>query len=74
MKTQVKNTKSGVVAALISKGYSQVSGPFPPPLKAVQPAATFTFEELLFAEYMINDTDFGGCWNDAAQINFHLAH
>lgn len=73
MKTDMKTTKAGVVAALISLGYFQDSGPFPNALKTVSPSASFTGAEMEFAKYMIYDTDFGGCWNDANQINMHLA-
>ena len=70
MKT-TQTTKSGIVAALISLGFRRDEGAFPPSLKTVVPAASFTAEEMSFAEYMIADDDFGGCWNDAEQINMH---
>lgn len=71
MHTQTK-TKAGVVAALNKLGFNQSEGPFPPALASVPPSETFTAEEMSFAEYMVDDTDFGGCWNDAEQINLHL--
>lgn len=68
----MKPTKSGVVAALNHRGFSQDTGPFPPALKAVPAALHFTANELDWADYLINDTDFGGAWNDSSQINMHL--
>jgi len=72
MKTS-KNTKSGIVAALIKLGFRQDAGPFPPSLKNVASGATFTADEMSFAEYMVADDDFGGCWNDETQINMQCA-
>lgn len=66
-----KDTKSGVVAALIKLGFEQAVA-FPPALANVTPAASFTTSEMEFAAYMVADTDFGGCWDDAEQINMHL--
>ncbi len=68
MNTPTKPTKRGVKAALTSLGYDR----FPAPIAAVQAADTFTNEDQAFAEYLIWDTDFGGAWNDAEQINLHL--
>lgn len=71
MKTETQMTKAGVVAALIVKGYEQ-AGMFPEALKSTPPAESFSTEEERFAEYLIWDTDFGGAWNDAEQINSAL--
>lgn len=71
MTTQIeKSTKAGVKAALNSLGYFTE---MPEALKTVKAAADFTADEKAFAKYLIYDTDFGGAWNDAAQINMHLA-
>jgi len=69
----MQNTKSGVVAALIHRGFFQHEGPFPPHLKTITPAPSFTQGELEWADYIIADTDFGGAWNDATQLDMHLA-
>ena len=66
-------SKAGVVAALNHRGFHAENGPFPEVLKAIAPAATFTNEELEWADYLIADPDFGGAWNDAAQIEMHLS-
>lgn len=63
-----KPTKSGVVAALMEQGYETM--PFA--LRGISPAP-FTKEEWDWSRYLIFDNDFGGAWNDAAQINMHLA-
>lgn len=70
--TTKKLTKSGTVAALINFGYETEENR-PPALAGIQPAERFTPKEREFAEYLIHDTDFGGAWNDAEQINMHLA-
>lgn len=62
------STKGGIVAALLAKGYSPEHGPFPPSLREVQAATVFTLADDEFANYLIHDTDCGGAWNDAAQI------
>lgn len=72
MKIEQKPTKAGVKAALISLGYTLEAGIFPPALKDVVPAESFTPEDYRWAKYLIYDTDFGGAWDDAAQINLHL--
>lgn len=64
-------TKVGVCAALNSLGFWQHEGPFPPSLISIVSAASFTPAELSFAEYLVADTDFGGAWNDAEQIEMH---
>lgn len=64
-------TKSGVTTSLIHLGFSQSEGPFPPSLVDVQPSESFTSEEMEFARYIAEDTDFGGAWNDAEQIDIH---
>lgn len=66
-----KPTKSGVAAALASLGYMSTVNDTPPALRNVPLAQTFTAEEMAFAKYLIWDTDFGGAWNDAEQINMH---
>lgn len=67
-----KPTKAGVKAALLSLGYTNEPDYMPPALLPTMAAATFDAEEMEWAKYLIYDTDFGGAWNDAAQINMHL--
>ena len=63
-----KPTKAGVKAALILMGYSEM----PNALKRVGiKTGEVTNEEMAFAKYLVYDTDFGGAWNDEAQINMH---
>lgn len=69
----MKPTKQGVVKALIDLGFSQSVGAFPPALKSVVPAEKATQQEVEWAKYLIYDNDFGGAWDDAEQINMHLA-
>jgi len=61
-------TKAGVKAALIAMGHES----FPSALKETVPSKDYIIEEKEFAEYLVADTDFGGAWNDDAQINLHL--
>lgn len=68
--TQTAPTKNELVAALMALGYEQ-SGTFPPSLKNIHAASNYTPEAMDFARYMVADTDFGGCWNDAEQIEMH---
>jgi hypothetical protein len=68
MRTKTKPTKSGVKAALIAMGYDY----FPVALASTCASVDFTEDEKRFARYLIWDTDFGGAWNDAEQINSQL--
>jgi hypothetical protein len=69
MTTSPKPTKSGVVRALFDAGYGTM---LPPSLSSIEPATAATQDERDFADYLIADTDFGGAWNDASQIDMHL--
>jgi hypothetical protein len=67
---KIQATRAGVKAALVSMGYTSENDT-PRALRGVQASADFTDEDMSFARYLIFDTDFGGAWNDDAQINMH---
>ena len=45
---------------------------FPVALASTCASVDFTEDEKRFARYLIWDTDFGGVWNDAEQMNSQL--
>ena len=67
MKPENLLTKAGIKRALIDLGYNR----FPAPMGAVEAATVASLAEVEFAQYLIWDTDFGGAWNDSAQIEMH---
>lgn len=68
---QIKPAAAGVKAALISMNYVSENDT-PPALREVEAATQFTDDEMSFARYLIYDTDFGGAWEDSAQLQMHL--
>lgn len=70
MDTNIKPTRSGIKKYL-KQIHRFKDNELPPLIQEARTVESWTAEDASFAEYMIWDTDCGGCWNDPEQIKMH---
>lgn len=70
MNIKTKPTRSGIKKYL-KQIHRFKDHELPPLIQEARTVESWTAEEASFAEYMVYDNDFGGCWNDPEQISMH---